>query len=92
MGLELREIPSKAKKAYGISGGAYVYKTTNREWFEKLGLQNGYIITDINGKNIKNIDDILQFKKENAKNGLENSIYKMGVINRRGQQERFIFK
>ena len=92
MGLELREIPSKAKKAYGISGGAYVYKTTNREWFEKLGLQNGYIITHINDEPIKNIDDILKFKKENIKNGLENSIYKIGVINRRGQKERFIFK
>jgi len=92
MGLELRELSNKAKEAYGISGGAYVYKTTNREWFEKLGLQNGYVITEINDKPVKDLTDVLKFKKKHAKNGIENSIYKIGVVNRDGQKERFIFK
>ncbi len=92
MGLELRELSSKAKKAYGVTNGVYVFKTTNKEWYLKLGLENGYIITQINDEPINNINDILKFKKKHAKEGVENSIYKMGVVNKHGQKERFIFK
>ncbi len=92
LGLELRDIPIKTKKTYGISGGAYVYKTTNKEWLDKLGMQNGYIITKINDQPINSINDVLEFKKAHAKEGLENSLNKIEVLNRRGKPERFIFK
>lgn len=92
MGLELRDISNKDKKALGIEGGAYVYKTTNEEWYRKLGLRNGYIITDINDEPINNVLDILEFKKKYSADGIENNLHKIGVINKRGQKERFIFK
>ena len=88
----LREVSRKAREKFGIKGGAYVYKTTNKEWYDKLGLQNGYIITHINDEPINSIVDILEFKKEYSKDGIENNLHKIGVINRRGQKERFIFK
>jgi Do/DeqQ family serine protease len=92
MGLELRNLSSKAKSSYGIKGGAYVFKTTNKEWYDKLGLRNGYIITDINDEPINDISDILKFKQDHAKEGIEKNIHKIGVINNRGQKERYIFK
>ncbi|MBT8304422.1 MAG: trypsin-like peptidase domain-containing protein [Bacteroidia bacterium] len=92
MGLELRNLSSKAKKTYGIEGGAYVFKTTNKEWYDKLGLRNGYIITEINDEPINSIIDILQFKKDHAEEGIEKSINKIEVLNNRGQKERYIFK
>ena len=60
--------------------------------YKKLGLKNGYIITDINDVPIKNIEDVQKFKEYYGNNSLETSIDKMGVINDNGQRERFIFK
>jgi Do/DeqQ family serine protease len=92
IGLELRNLSKEAKKKYDLEGGAYVFKTNNYELFKKLGLKNGYIITDINDIPINNIEDIQNFKNKIGNNSLEKSIDKMGVINTKGQRERFIFK
>ncbi len=92
IGLELRNLSKEAKKKYDLEGGAYVFKTNNYELFKKLGLKNGYIITDINDIPINNIEDIQNFKNKFGNNSLEKSIDKMGVINTKGQRERFIFK
>ena len=92
IGLELRNLSKEAKKKYDLDGGAYVFKTNNYELFKKLGLKNGYIITDINDIPINNIEDIQNFKNKFGNNSLEKSIDKIGVINEKGQRERFIFK
>lgn len=91
IGLELRNLSQQAKKKLDIDGGAYVYKTTNYELFKKLGIKNGYIITDINDQQIHNVEDIEKIKQKFG-NELEKNIYKIGVINEYGQQERYIFK
>lgn len=92
IGLELRNLSKEAKKKYDLDGGAYVSKSNNYELYKKLGLKNGYIITDINDVPINNIEDIQKFKENYGNNSLENSIDKMGVVNDNGQRERFIFK
>jgi S1-C subfamily serine protease len=92
IGLELRNLSKEAKKKYDLEGGAYVFKTNNYELFKKLGLKNGYIITDINDIPINNIEDIQNFKNKFGNNSIEKSIDKIGVINTKGQRERFIFK
>lgn len=91
IGLELRNLSPQAKEKLNIDGGAYVYKSTNYELFKKLGVKNGYIITDINDQEIKSLEDIEKIKQKFG-NELENQIYKIGVINEYGQKERYIFK
>ncbi len=92
IGLELRNLSKEAKEKYDLEGGAYVYKSNNYELFKKLGLKNGYIITEINDEEINNIEDIQRLKENYGNGTLEKNIYKMGVINEKGQRERFIFK
>lgn len=92
IGLELRDLSKEAKKKYDVDGGAYIYKTNNYELYKKLGLKNGYIITEINDEPINSIEDVEKFKLKHGKNSLEKSIYKLGVVNENGQRERFIFK
>ena len=91
-GLELRNLSKEAKEKYQIEGGAYVFRTTNEKLFRKLGIKNGYVITEINGEPINTIEDIQKFKQKNGKDALEKSIDKMSVVNNYGQRERFIFK
>lgn len=92
IGLELRNLSKEAKEKYDLEGGAYVYKSNNYDLYKKLGLKNGYIITEINDIEIKNIEDIQRLKQNYGNGALEKNIYKMGVINDNGQRERFIFK
>ncbi len=92
IGLELRNLSKEAKEKYEVDGGAYVYENNNYELYKKLGLKKGYVITEINDEPIKSIEDVQKFKQKVGKNALENSIYKIGVVNDYGQRERFIFK
>lgn len=92
IGLELRNLSKEAKEKYEVDGGAYVFRTTNEKLYRKLGIKNGYVITDINGEPINSIEDIQKFKLKHGKDALEKSIDKMGVVNDYGQRERFIFK
>lgn len=92
IGLELRNLSKEAKEKYQIEGGAYVFRTTNEKLYRKLGIKNGYVITDINDEPINSIEDILKFKQKHGKDALEKSIDKMGVVNDYGQRERFFFK
>ena len=89
--LELREVPSKIRKAFGIDGGAYVYSTNNQELYQELGIRNGYVILAINDIPIKSLDDVLKLKKKYGHN-IDNNINKIYAINNRGQKERLIFK
>ena len=89
--LELREVPNKVKKAFGIEGGAYIYSTKNQELYQELGIRNGYVILAINDMPIKSLEDVLKLKKKYGHN-LENNIDKIVAINNRGQKERLIFK
>ena len=92
IGLELRNLSKEIKAKYKVDGGVYVYKTNNYELYKKLGLKNGYIITDINDEPINSLEDIENLKQKFGDGSLEKSIDKMGVVNDYGQRERFIFK
>ena len=92
LGMELRNLSKEAKERYKVEGGVFVYKTTNEKLYRQLGIKSGYVITDINDKPIKSLEDIERFMQKFNKNELEQNIDKLGVVNDYGQRERFIFK
>lgn len=89
-GMELRNLTPNAMKKLNLDGGVYIYKNTNYKLYKKLGLKDGYIITEINDEPIKSVDDIERMKKENG-NDFERHIKRLVVVNEYGQKERYIF-
>jgi Do/DeqQ family serine protease len=89
--MELRNIPSNIKKDNNIKNGVIVTKNQNYELNKKLGIDTGYIITDINDEPIKSVDDIIQLKQKFGDN-VEGNLRKITVINKNGQKENFIFR
>ncbi|MEZ4856508.1 MAG: trypsin-like peptidase domain-containing protein [Gelidibacter sp.] len=89
--MELRNIPSNVKKENGIKNGVMVTKNQNYQLYKNLGINTGYIITDINDEPIKSVDDIIQLKQKFGDN-VEGNLRKITVINKNGQKENFIFR
>lgn len=89
--MQLRNIPSDIKKNNNINDGVVVVKNENYALYKNLGINTGYIITEINGQTIKDVDDIVKLK-EKFGDALETNIKKLSVINSTGQKESFIFR
>lgn len=89
--MQLRNIPSEIKKSNQIEYGVVVIKNENYRLYKNLGINKGYVITDINDQPIKNVDDIMKLKQKYG-DDLEKSIKKLSIINSSGQKESFIFK
>jgi hypothetical protein len=68
-----------------------VAKNENYALYKNLGINTGYIITEINDQPIKSVEDINKLKLQYGDN-FESYIKKMGVINRNGQKENYIFR
>lgn len=68
LGITGRDITSEYVKAYGLPEGIYVSEVTSGSPAEKAGIQSGYIITGINGKEVKTLTD-LQEKLSQCKAG-----------------------
>lgn len=90
MGMELKNLPNSIKEEYQIESGLLVTKNDNYRLYEKVGLNSGYIITDINGVPLNSVEDLSNLQKEYG-NKLEEKIEKMGIINRRGQKIELYF-
>ena len=89
--MQLRNIPSDIKKSNKIDHGVVVIKNENYALYKNLGINTGYIITEINDQSIKSVDDIIKLKQKYG-NDVEKNLKKMSVINSSGQKESFIFR
>lgn len=89
--MQLRNIPSELKKSANISHGVVVVKNDNYALYRNLGINRGYILTEINNETIKNIDDVIKLKQKYG-DDLEKNLKKLSIINSSGQKESFIFK
>lgn len=73
LGITGRDVTSEYVKAYGLPEGIYVSEVTSGSLAEKAGIQSGYIITGINGKEVKTLTD-LQEKLSQCKAGEKGTI------------------
>ena len=73
LGITGRDITSEYVKAYGLPEGIYVSEVTSGSPAEKAGIRSGYIITGINGKEVKTLTD-LQEKLSQCKAGEKGTI------------------
>ncbi|WP_242205083.1 trypsin-like peptidase domain-containing protein [Aestuariivivens insulae] len=62
--MEFRDIPSSIKEKYDIENGVLITKTKNKDLYSSLGIRDDYIITEINGKKIESIKDIIKLKEK----------------------------
>ncbi|UPS90617.1 trypsin-like peptidase domain-containing protein [Bizionia sp. M204] len=89
--IQVKNISKDIKEQYQIDHGVLVTKSDNYWLYQKIGLNKGYIITDINDIQINSIDDISILKKKYG-NALDKNIEKISIINTRGQKQSFIFR
>lgn len=85
--MQLKNIPKQTKSKYNIDYGVLVVKNENYALYKNLGINEGYIITDINDQKINSVDDIAKLQQKYG-----DKISKISVINTNGQKESFIFK
>lgn len=85
--MQLKNIPNQAKEKYNIEYGVLVVKNENYALYKNLGINEGYLITEINDEKIYSIDDILKIQRKYG-----DKITKISVINTSGQKESFIFR
>ncbi|MGY0392078.1 trypsin-like peptidase domain-containing protein [Bizionia sp. KMM 8389] len=89
--IQVKNISDNIKDEYDIEHGVLVTKSDNYWLYQKIGLNKGYIITDINDVPITTIEDISKLKNKYGED-FKNKIEKISVINRRGQKQSFIFR
>jgi Do/DeqQ family serine protease len=58
LGAELQTIDSKTAKDLGVNGGVEIRAIGNNGLLSRVRVQEGYVITKANGKEIKNLDDL----------------------------------
>lgn len=85
--MQLKNIPKNAKEKYNISHGVLVIKNDNYSLYKNLGINSGYVITEINGEPINSVEDISKIAQKYG-----DKLNKITVINTNGQKESFIFK
>ena len=85
--MQLKNIPKQAKEKYDIEYGVLVTKNENYSLYKNLGINQGYVITEINGERIDSIDDVNRIQQKYG-----DKITKISVINTNGQKESFIFR
>ncbi|MCC1484774.1 trypsin-like peptidase domain-containing protein [Winogradskyella immobilis] len=90
MDMQLRNIPNEIKKEYNIESGVIVTETENAWLYRKLGMSSGYVITGINDKEIKSIDDISVLKNKYGSDFTKN-LKKIEFINRNLEKKEVIF-
>ncbi len=85
--MQLKNIPKQALEKYKIDHGVLVVKNENYALYKNLGINQGYVITEINDQKISSVDDISKLQQTYG-----DQISKISVINTNGQKESFIFK
>jgi len=89
--IQVRNISDEFKDEYSIDSGVLVTKNDNYWLYKNIGLNKGFIITQINDMKINSIDDITRLKSKYGSK-LADNIEKMSVINRNGQKHSYIFR
>jgi len=84
----LKDLSKKELKQYGIKGGAKIVMNSNKN-LDYYGVKEGYIITKINKKPIKNASEAA--KSIDASYGNGNPIH-IEVINLDGEKEIYAFR
>ena len=90
MDMELKNLPDTIKEKYNIDSGLLVTKNNNYRLYNKVGLNSGYIITEINGVKLNSVEDLTNLQQKYG-NRLEEKIEKMSIINRNGQKIELYF-
>ncbi len=85
--MQLKNIPKQAKEKYNIDNGVLVVKNENYALYKNAGINQGYVITEINGETVNSVDDIIKLQQK-----FGDKITKISVINTKGQKESFIFR
>jgi len=88
LGIMLKDLSKKELKQYGIKGGAKIVMNSNKN-LDYYGVKEGYIITKINKKPIKNASEAA--KSIDASYGNGNPIH-IEVINLDGEKEIYAFR
>ncbi|MDC3354863.1 hypothetical protein OAW17_04530, partial [Flavobacteriaceae bacterium] len=55
--MELRPLSPEQKKKYNTDHGLYISNMNNRRLYQR-GIDNGYIILEVNGKKVSSLSDI----------------------------------
>jgi hypothetical protein len=55
--MEVRPLSAEQKKEYNTEHGLYISNMNNRRLYQR-GIDNGYLILEINGKEINTLSDI----------------------------------
>ena len=58
LGITGRDVTSEYAKAYGFPEGIYVSEVSENSPAERAGLKTGYIITELNGKTVKTLEQL----------------------------------
>ena len=58
LGIMGRNVESEYSKAYGLPQGIYVSEVSENSPAEKAGLKPGYIITELNGRTVKTLEQL----------------------------------
>jgi len=82
-GMELRELNKDQKEKLDVEGGLIISKMGNERLYRN-GINEGYIILEINNKKINKISDVEKFNPYNVENIL--------FINPNGEKERLFFR
>ncbi|MFM9911480.1 MAG: trypsin-like peptidase domain-containing protein [Chitinophagaceae bacterium] len=70
LGAELKPISKETAKELGVNGGVEIKSITSSGLLSRVRVQEGYVITKANGKEVKNIDD-LRMAVESASGSLK---------------------
>lgn len=64
--MEVRPLTPEQKEAYNTDHGLYISNMNNRRLYQS-GIDNGYLILEINGKKVNQLSDIKSFDSSNLK-------------------------
>lgn len=73
LGITGKDVTSEYTQAYGLPEGIYVTEVSSGSPAEKAGLKQGYIITSINGKDVKTLEQ-LQERLSKIESGSDGTI------------------
>ena len=81
--MEVRELTPEQKEDYGIEEGLYISNMNNRRLYQN-GIDNGYIILEVNGQKVNELSDIKGYKMGD----LESILF----LNPAGEKEKVILQ
>ena len=81
--MEVRELTNEQKKEYGTNDGLFISNMNNRRLYQN-GIDNGYIILEINGQRVSKLSDVKGYDMAD----LENILF----LNPDGEKEKIILR